>query len=95
MKKKILLGLALLIGSLSIGGCQYTTKVWGGTTTVDIPAGKKLVPYTVQWEAKNSNLWYLVEDAEPGYTPKTYEFKETSNLGAAEGKVLFVEHGKE
>ena len=92
MKKKIVLGLALLIGSLGISGCQYTTKVWGGTTTVDLPVGKKLVPYTVQWESKNSNLWYLVEDAEPEYNPKTYEFKETSNMGMAEGKIVFVEH---
>lgn len=77
-----------------IFNAQFMTKRLGGTTTIDIPAGKKLVPYTVQWEPKESNLWYLTEDAEPGYKAKSYEFRESSNLGALEGKIVFVEHDK-
>ena len=30
-------------------GSQYITKRIGGTTTIELPKGKKLVPYTVQW----------------------------------------------
>ena len=90
--KKILLVLTVVLMSLGISGCQYETKVWGGTTTVDLPKGQKLVPYTIQWEPKDSNLWYLTEPAEEGYVPKKYEFNETSNLGVIEGKVIFIEH---
>lgn len=75
-----------------VSGSQYFTKAWGGSTTIDLPTGKKLVPYTVQWEPKGSNIWYLTEDAEAGYSPKTYTFHESSNLGALEGTIEFVEH---
>ena len=74
-----------------ISSTQYFTKTLGGTTTIELPAGKKLVPYTVQWEPKGSNIWYLTEDAEAGYQPKTYTFHESSNLGTLEGTIEFVE----
>lgn len=72
-------------------GSQYVTKRIGGTTTIELPAGKKLVPYTVQWEPNGSHIWYLTEDAEPGYKPKTYDFHESSNLGLLEGTIIFQE----
>ena len=72
-------------------GSQYITKRIGGTTTIELPQGKKLVPYTVQWEPNGSHIWYLTEDAEPGYTPKTYNFHESSNLGILEGTIIFQE----
>lgn len=72
-------------------GSQYITKRIGGTTTIDLPAGKKLVPYTVQWEPNGSHIWYLTEDAEPGYKPKAYTFHESSNLGILEGTIVFQE----
>ena len=90
--KKIILVLGIIVMACSISGCQQVTKQFGGTSTIDLPAGKKLVPYTIQWEPKSSNIWYLTEDAEPGYTPKMYEFHESSNLGVAEGKIIFIEH---
>lgn len=72
-------------------GSQYITKKIGGTTTIELPQGKKLVPYTVQWEPNGSHIWYLTEDAEPGYKPKTYNFHESSNLGFLEGTIVFQE----
>ena len=92
------LGLIIVVAIVLYGvvtfllGTQYFTKTLGGTTTIDLPQGKKLVPYTVQWENKGSNIWYLTEDAEYGYTPKTYTFHESSNLGTLEGTIEFVEH---
>jgi hypothetical protein len=90
--KLLLVVLMVVIATVSLTGCQAVTKKYGGTTTIDIPKGKKLVPYTVQWEPNNSNLWYLTEDAEEGYQPKNYEFHESSNMGAMEGTIIFVEH---
>ena len=74
-----------------LSGCQSITRSFGGEQVINIPAGKKLVPYTVQWE-KNDDLWYLTEDMQEGDSPKTYIFYESSNLGELEGSVRFVEH---
>ncbi|MBQ7497001.1 MAG: hypothetical protein IJU00_04085 [Selenomonas sp.] len=84
--------LVLLFGvAYMFMGSQYITKRIGGTTTIDLPEGKKLVPYTVQWEPNGSHIWYLTEDAEPGYKPKAYTFHESSNLGILEGTIIFQE----
>ena len=83
---------AILVGGLYLfSSSQYITKRIGGTTTIELPAGKKLVPYTVQWEPNGSHIWYLTEDAEPGYQPKSYTFHESSNLGILEGTIVFQE----
>jgi hypothetical protein len=89
--KYIFLISAVIISCFTLG-CQFqtVTKKFGGTTTVEIQKGQKLVPYTVQWE-KDSTLWYLTEPMEDGYTPRTYTFHETSNLGVLEGQIVFVE----
>lgn len=92
MKKKLAIG--LLASTLLLGGCQSITRSFGGEQIIHIPAGKKLVPYTVQWE-KNDALWYLTEDMQEGDSPKTYIFYESSNWGELEGSVRFVEHKKE
>ena len=83
---------AILFGGLYLfSSSQYITKRIGGTTTIELPVGKKLVPYTVQWEPNGSHIWYLTEDAEPGYQPKSYTFHESSNLGILEGTIVFQE----
>ena len=95
MKAKLVmagLAIAIIIGGLYLfSSSQYITKRIGGTTTIELPAGKKLVPYTVQWEPNGSHIWYLTEDAEPGYQPKAYTFHESSNLGILEGTIVFQE----
>ena len=93
MKTKLCIT-GILSLSLLTAGCQTVTKSWGGTTTINVEEGKRLVPYTVQWEPRNSNLWYLTEDMPDDYIPKTYEFRESSNLGVAEGTIYIVEHKK-
>ena len=89
MKKKLAVG--LITSTLLLSGCQSITRSFGGEQVINIPAGKKLVPYTVQWE-KNDDLWYLTEDMQEGDSPKTYIFYESSTLGELEGSVRFVEH---
>jgi hypothetical protein len=91
-KKKYMIAVLALSATFLLSGCQEMTRHWGGTSTVNLPAGKKLVPYTVQWEPQSSDLWYLLEDAPADYKPKTYEFRETSNYGQMEGIIVFVEH---
>ena len=71
MKKKLAIG--LIASTLLLSGCQSITRSFGGEQVINIPAGKKLVPYTVQWE-KNDDMWYLTEDMQEGDSPKTYIF---------------------
>ena len=84
--KKIILALAMLI-TIGLTSCNYCTRNFGGSTTITLEPGEKLVEVT--W--KESKLWYLVEPMEDNYIPKTKVFKENSNAGMLEGTVTFVE----
>ena len=46
MKKKLAIG--LIASTLLLSGWQSITRSVGGEQVINIPAGKKLVPYTVQ-----------------------------------------------
>lgn len=71
--------------------CQCTAKErakkFGGTITVTLPPGTKLMSAT--W--KESNLWYQYRPMRIGEVPETSTFQEDSNYGINEGKVIFVE----
>ena len=66
---------------------QYFTRKLGGTTTVNLNPGEKLVEAT--W--KDGDLWYLVEPMDSNYKPKIKTFKESSMYGVCEGQVVFIE----
>lgn len=84
MKKIILLALAAL---MMVGCEQYVSREAGGTLTIKIEPGQKLLEAT--W--KNADLWYLTEPMDSDYKPKTKVFQENSLYGVFEGKVIFVE----
>lgn len=67
---------------------QYITRGYGGTTTIDLEKGEKLVEAT--WKG-DGDLWYLVEPMDSDYVPKTKVFKESSLYGVMEGEVIFNE----
>jgi len=60
---------------------------WGGTETIELPKGERLVQAT--W--KETDLWYLTEPMPADYVPQVKLFKESSSLGMMEGTVKFVE----
>jgi hypothetical protein len=84
MKK--LLALSLLV---VLCGCTQNarTKSFGGTMSVQLDKGQKLV--NVTW--KEGNMWYLTRPMRDGETNETYIFKEKSSYGMMEGTVLFNE----
>lgn len=88
MKTRI--GIALAAALLFLGGCtqQQRVKSLGGSMTVDLPAGQKLVHVT--W--KETQIWYLTRPAQPGEKPEKLTFKEQSTYGVVEGTVFFQEH---
>lgn len=62
-------------------------RTYGGEQTVKLPKGEKLIEAT--W--KESNLWYLTEPMDSDYVPKTKVFKESSDFGVWNGKIIFIE----
>jgi hypothetical protein len=78
--------LALVVGCL---GCteQDRAKSFGGTMTVELQPGRKLV--NVTW--KETDLWYLTRAMRNDEAPETYEFQESSGMGVMEGKVIIKE----
>jgi len=86
--KKVILVFVLLVALLyAMNSCQSCTRTMGGTTTVYLEKGEKLVECT--W--KGNSVWYLIEPMEDTYVPKTKVFKENSNTGMLEGQVIFIE----
>jgi len=87
--KKVLLALTILITIIMLSGCfgNAITRQFGGTITIKLESGKKLVNCT--W--KDNEFWYLVRDKRNDEKPETFEFIEKSNLGVVEGKVIIKE----
>jgi len=88
MKRKLMI-VAVLTGLMIASvGCQQAAKRFGGSITVDLPKGEKLV--NVTW--KDSSLWYLTRPMTKNDKVETYKFKEDSNFGILEGTVTIKEH---
>lgn len=88
MKKKIIAGIMLLMAlGCSLTGCKSIAKNMGGTVTIDVPKGQKVIEAT--W--KDSNLWYLTRPMREDEEPETFTLQEDSNFGIIEGKVIFEE----
>ena len=87
--KKILF-ILVIVFSVGIFSCTQNqrAKIYGGTIKLDLPVGEKLV--TATW--KQDNFWYLTRKMRPDEKPETYYFKESSNFGIVEGKVIIIEH---
>lgn len=85
--RKIFMTICLTLGLCSCE--QQITRQFGGTTTINLEKGEKLVEVT--WKG-DGDLWYLVEDMDSDYIPKVKVFKESSTYGVLEGKVVFIEH---
>lgn len=79
-----------VFSAVSFSSCteQERVKSFGGSMTVDLEPGEKLMMAT--W--KESDLFYLTEPMEDDYQPKTKIFRESSSWGAIESKIIFVEH---
>jgi hypothetical protein len=76
----------LVLGYYVFGGNSWSRR-WGGTSTVDLPPGRKLVIAT--W--KDESLWTLTRPMRDGELAEEYEFSERANLGVMEGKVVIKE----
>lgn len=73
--------------SLTLTSCQYFTRKYGGTQTIHLPKGEKLLMAT--W--KGANIFTLTEPMDSDYVPKVKHFKESSVLGVFQSEIIFVE----
>ena len=62
-------------------------KSFGGTATIDLPKGQKLV--TVTWKEKE--IWYLTRPMSATDSAESYTFQEESSYGVMEGTVILKE----
>lgn len=85
--RKILLCLVVLIALLTSCTENQRTRHFGGTITIELPPGEKLVMAT--W--KETDLFYLTEPMDSNYVPKTKTFREDSSWGVMESTVIFKE----
>ena len=88
MKRTSLLCLGLLL-TAALAGCteNQRAKKFGGTMTVNLECGVKLVSIT--W--KDESLWKHTRPMEPGEKPVTHTFEEDSNFGLVTGRVVVNE----
>jgi hypothetical protein len=88
--KKVFFVMIIAIMAIVFSSCteQGRARSWGGSMTINVDRGYKLVEVT--WKDDN-NLWYLIEPMEDGYVPKTKIFKESSGFGVMEGVITFHE----
>ena len=86
--KKIL---GIFIGTITLMGCTENemARNFGGTETIDLPKGRRLVNITWKGEKGAANLWVLTK--EDTTKPTTYFFEEKSGFGVMEGKVIINE----
>jgi len=85
MKKLFLLAVLFIC----FCGCteQQLAREYGGTMTVNLPAGQELMEAT--W--KQDDLFYLTRPMTDDYVPVTKTFQESSSWGVMETTVHFVE----
>ena len=84
--KRVLFFVVLV--SLSVGGTQQQrAKTFGGSASLSLPAGQKLVNAT--W--KDDQLWYLTRTMRSDENPESYTFSESSSFGILQGKVIITE----
>jgi hypothetical protein len=87
--KKLVFLLVLLSSLFILTACtqQQRAKKYGGSATISLPTGMRLVEAT--W--KGDDLWYLVRKRTDKEKPRSYIFSESSSWGVFEGKITFNE----
>ena len=85
--KKFLICLIALCAVCMVSCENYTTRVLGGSMTIDVEPGYKVTNATF----KETEVWYFVEPMDSEYVPKQKKFIEKSMYGIAEGVIIFNE----
>jgi hypothetical protein len=88
--------LAVWIVTLTIMALEYSctenqsARNYGGTETVQLEEGVRVVNVTWKGDEQLGSLWILTKK-DTTTKPTTYSFKEKSNFGVMEGTVIIIE----
>jgi hypothetical protein len=84
--KRLFILLAIVLTSVS---CTENSRArnFGGKTTIIMEEGQRLINTT--W--KGDDLWLLTEERPDIVPPRTYRFKEKSNMGIMQGLIIIKE----
>jgi hypothetical protein len=85
--------LIVLFSTAIFQSCTENQRVrsFGGSETINLPAGQRLVNATWKGEKGAADLWILTEPMDSTYVSKTKKFEEHSGYGIINGSVIFVE----
>lgn len=86
--KKILILIATTFSLMSCSD-QQMARSFGGTETITLKPGERLVNITWKGKETDSSLWILTK--QDTTKPSTYSFKEKSVAGVLEGEVIIKE----
>ncbi len=88
MKRKVFSLLAIMCLTVTLlTGCQKTTKLFGGSMTLELEPNQKLEEIT--W--KDNSLWYLTRPMTDEDIAETHTFQQSSEWGVFEGTVTITE----
>ncbi len=92
MKKLLGVWIVALTIMTLIYGCteNQSARNYGGTETVQLEKGVRLVNVTWKGDEQLGSLWILTKK-DTTIKPTTYSFKEKSNFGVMEGTVIIIE----
>lgn len=84
--KKLLLTICTI---LALSACteQQRARQFGGTTTIKVPKGEKVMMAT--W--KGDHLFYMTEPMDSDYVPTVKTLHESSSWGVLESTTKFIE----
>jgi hypothetical protein len=89
MKKLFYSVVCTIIIALSVTSCtdNERSRMWGGTSTIVLPAGQKLI--NASW--KDDDMWILTRPMHSNETAESYSYREESNFGVLEGTIVITE----
>jgi uncharacterized lipoprotein YehR (DUF1307 family) len=92
--KKILLYLVIaILFMIAVTSCTQNemTRRFGGTETVELSPGQRLINITWKGDSKESPSLWILTKYDTTSLPTTYSFKESSSYGIMEGEVIVKE----
>ena len=79
--------IAMALAVMCLTGCHNTTRSFGGSMELELPANQKLEEIT--W--KDDSLWYLTRPMKEDEEAEIHTFAQDSEWGVFEGTVTIIE----
>lgn len=88
--KKLIACFCLFLSLFCFTGCNSAAKYYGGSMTIELPAGEKFI--ACDWD-EDDGFWYLTRPMRAGEFAETYTFQQDTTWGVFEGTITIIEKG--